>query len=154
MSVLAVVRPDSWNLPLTLHVLGAMVLVGAITLGVLALVAAWRSGSELTIRLGFRALAWAGLPAWVVMFAAALWIESKEGYDKPGATAPSWIGIGHVTAEGGLLVLLIATVLANLAMRRARRGGASGLGRWSGALVAIVLIGYLVAIWAMTTKPA
>ena len=28
MSVLAAIRPDSWNFPLLLHVLGAMILVG------------------------------------------------------------------------------------------------------------------------------
>jgi hypothetical protein len=152
--VLAVVRPDAWNLPLLLHVLGAMVLVGAITLGVLSLVAALPSGSEVAIRLGFRALAWAGLPGWVVMYAGALWIQSKEGLDKAGVTPPSWIDIGHITAEGGLLLLLIATLLAHLALRRARRGAESGpLDRVAGALIAIVLIGYVVAIWAMTTKP-
>jgi hypothetical protein len=154
VSVLAIVRPDDWNLPLLLHVLGAMVLVGAITLGVLSLVAAWRSGSEVTIRLGFRALVWAGLPAWVVMYAGAIWIESKEGFDKSGVTAPSWIGIGHIAAEGGLLLLLVAALLANLALRRAGRGAARGsLDRVAGALVVVVLIGYVVAVWAMTTKP-
>lgn len=154
MSVLAVVRPDSWNFPLVLHLLGAMVLVGAVTLGVFWLVVAWRGGSEATIRFGLRTLAIAGLPAWVLMYVGALWMESKEGYDKSGVTSPSWIGIGHITAEGGLLLLLIAMLLANLALRRARRdAGGSGLGRFAGVLVAIVLIGYVVAIWAMTTKP-
>ena len=152
--MLAVIRPGSWNFPLLLHLLGAMVLVGAVTLGVFSLVVAWRSRSEMSIRLGFRALAWVGLPAWAVMYGGALWIESKEGYDKSGVTAPSWIGIGHITAEGGLLVLLIGTLLANLALRRARRGAdGSPLERVAGVLVTIVLIGYVVAIWAMTTKP-
>jgi hypothetical protein len=154
VTVLAVVRPDAWNLPLLLHVLGAMVLVGAITLGVLSLATAWRSGSAATLRLGVRALLWAGLPAWVVMYAGALWTASKEGYEQSGAPSPSWIGIGHITAEGGLLLLLVATLLAHLAVRRAARGtGRGSLDRVAGVLVAIVLIGYLVAIWAMTTKP-
>ena len=30
MTVLAVIRPDSWNFPLFLHVLGAMILVGGV----------------------------------------------------------------------------------------------------------------------------
>jgi hypothetical protein len=154
VSVLAVVRPDSWNFPLLLHLLGAMVLVGAVTLGVLSLVLAWRSSSEVAIRLGFRALAWAGFPAWIVMYAGALWLESKEGFDKSGVPTPSWIGIGHIAAEGGLLLLLIATLLANLALRRAKRGAdGSGFERFAGGLVIVVLIGYVVAIWAMTTKP-
>ena len=33
MSVIASIRPDSWNFPLFLHVLGAMVLVGAAAIG-------------------------------------------------------------------------------------------------------------------------
>ena len=153
--MLAVVRPEAWNLPLLLHVLGAMVLVGALTLGILALVAAWRSGSEMTIRLGFRALLWAGVPAWIVMYAGAIWIGNKEGFDKSGVTSPGWIDIGHIAAEGGLLLLLVAALLANLALRRAGRGAARGsLDRVAGALVVVVLIGYVVAIWAMTAKPA
>ena len=152
--MLAVVRPDSWNFPLLLHLLGAMVLVGAVTLGVLALVPAWRSGSEVALRLGFRALAWAGLPAWVLMYGGALWMENKEGFDQSGAPSPSWIAIGHIAAEGGLFLLLIATLLANLALRRAKRGAdGSALERFAGGLVVVVLIAYVVAIWAMTTKP-
>jgi hypothetical protein len=155
VSVPAVVRPDSLSFPLLLHVLGAMVLVGAVTLGVISLVLAWRSSSEGTLRLGFRALAWAGLPAWVLMYGGALWIENKEGFDESGVTSPSWIDIGHITAEGGLLLLLITTLLANLALRRARRGAdGSALERFAGGLVTVVLIGYVIAIWAMTTKPS
>ena len=39
MSVLAAIRPDDWNFPLLLHVLGAMLLVGGL------LAASPRSGS-------------------------------------------------------------------------------------------------------------
>jgi hypothetical protein len=155
VSVLAVVRPDSLNAPLLLHLLGAMVLVGAVTLGVVSLMLAWRGSSEATLQLGLRALAWAGLPAWVLMYGGAIWLENKEGFDESGVTSPSWIGIGHITAEGGLLLLLISTLLANLALRRARRGaGGSAHQRFAGGLVTVVLIGYVIAIWAMTTKPS
>ena len=34
--LLAAIRPDSWNFPLFLHILGAMVLVGAVTAAVVA----------------------------------------------------------------------------------------------------------------------
>ena len=33
MSVVALIRPDSWNFPLFLHVLGAMILVGGLLAG-------------------------------------------------------------------------------------------------------------------------
>ena len=46
MSVIATIRPDSWNLPLLLHVGGAMVLVGALVLAASALVFAWPNISQ------------------------------------------------------------------------------------------------------------
>ena len=64
--------------------------------------------------------------------------------------------IGYSTADPGLLLLLISTVLAGLAVRRAgraERSGGGGFSRASTVLVSLVLIAYLVAIWAMTTKP-
>ena len=36
-SVLATVRPDEWNFPLLVHVLGAMILFGAVLTGVTSL---------------------------------------------------------------------------------------------------------------------
>ena len=41
MSVLAVIRPDSWFWPLFLHIAGAMVLVGALMLASVYLMASW-----------------------------------------------------------------------------------------------------------------
>ena len=41
MSMIALIRPDSWNFPLFLHVLGAMILVGGLLTGASAL-----AGSE------------------------------------------------------------------------------------------------------------
>jgi uncharacterized integral membrane protein len=41
--VIAVVRPNDWELPLFLHVLGAMVLVGTLVVAVAALAGEWRA---------------------------------------------------------------------------------------------------------------
>ena len=65
--------------------------------------------------------------------------------------------IGFVTSEPTLLLLIAATVCAGIAARRAREGGARGFGGLNTAalvLVAISLLAYVLAIWAMTTKPA
>jgi hypothetical protein len=153
--VLASIRPDSWSFPLLLHVLGAMILVGTLVLAASALILAWRDGSASLVRLGYRSLLIGALPAWIVMRGAAEWIADKEGLT--GDDAPSWVGVGYSTAEPGLLLLLISTLLAGLAVRRARRterSGGGGFSRVSTVLVSLVLIAYLVAIWAMTTKPA
>jgi len=153
--VLATIRPDSWDFPLLLHVLGAMLLVGTLILAASALMLAWRDGSASLVRLGYRSLLIGALPAWIVMRGAAEWIADKEGLT--GDEVPSWVDIGYSIADPGLLLLLASTVLAGLALRRAGRagsGGGDGLSLASTVIVALLLIAYLVAIWAMTTQPA
>ena len=147
MSLLAAIRPDDWNLALFVHVLGAMLLVGALVLVLVAL-----AGRDM--RLGFRALLFGVLPGWVVMRAGAQWIASKEGYDE--GDVPAWVDLGFIVSDPLLLFLIIATVCAGIATRRERRDAAvSGGGLRSVALVlaGIMLVACVVAIWAMTTKP-
>jgi hypothetical protein len=145
--VLALIRPDDWNLPLFLHILGAMVLVGGLVLAVTSLLAASRGGQAATVRVGYRALLLAVLPGWLVMRLAAEWTLSKEGLEDANLT---WVDIGFITAEPGLLLIIVATVLAGLA---ARRGGAGTGVRVAAVLVSVLVVAYLVAVWAMTTKP-
>jgi hypothetical protein len=156
VSVLAAngVRPDAVNFPLFLHVLGAMTMFGSLILATTALAGGARPGAEALRRLGFRALLWATIPAWFVMRIAAEWVADKEGWTKVDKD-PAWIGIGYMTAEPGLLLLIVATVLASLGARRARDGGDGGgvQVRVALGLVSLLLLVYLVAIWAMTTKP-
>ena len=67
MTVLGTIRPDDWDLPLFLHILGAMTLVGALVLGLLSLASARRDGAAAGLRLGYRALLLGAIPAWIVM---------------------------------------------------------------------------------------
>jgi hypothetical protein len=79
-------------------------------------------------------------------------IASKEHLEDSDA---AWIGIGYSVADGGLLILIVMTVLSGLAVRRARRGGEpTGLVRWTSGLTLLLIVAYAVAIWAMATKPA
>jgi hypothetical protein len=142
MSLLAAIRPDDWNLALFVHILGAMALVGS-----LALVATSIAADNL--RLGFRVLWIAVIPSWIVMRVAAQWIASKENIDDLDPE-PDWVGIGYATSEGSFLLLIIATICAGIAARRARGGG---LRTATLVLVGISLVAYVVAIWAMSTKP-
>jgi hypothetical protein len=151
VTVLATIRPHAWDLPLLLQVLGATLLVGALVLAASALVLAWRDGNAALVRLGYRSLLIGALPAWILMRVGAAWIASKEDLTDSNAT---WIGIGQGAADFGLLLILISTVLAGLAMRRVRRAESPGpLARAPAGLVSLLLIVNLVAIWAMTTKP-
>jgi hypothetical protein len=146
----AIVRPDSWNLPLFVHVAGAMLLVGmlVVTLALSAGAVRRGEGAAALARLSFRTLLLGVLPAYVVMRAGAEWVASEEAVGDP-----TWVGIGYATADGGLLLTLIAI---GLAWRASRRGvdGAGGMGRAVMVLAAVLIVAYGVALWAMTAKPS
>ncbi len=156
MNSLAVVRPDDWNMGLFVHVLGAMIVVGGLVLALVWFTAAWRGDSPDSLRAGFRALLYGAIPGYIVMRGGAEWIYSKEHLgDAP--SDPSWIGIGFGVADGGLLLLLIATSVA--ARRKAPAGevpAAAGTTsvRVGATLCGVMVVAYVVAIWAMTAKPA
>jgi hypothetical protein len=155
MTVLGAIRPDDWDLPLFLHILGAMTLVGALVLGLLSLASARRDGAAAGLRLGYRTLLLGAIPAWIVMRVGAQWIASKEGLDDLD-DPPAWVDIGFLTSEPTLLLLIAATVCAGIASRRAREGGRAfgGLNTAALVMVGITLLAYVVAIWAMSTKPS
>ena len=146
MSVLALIRPGEWELPLFFHVLGAMVMTGGTLLALTALASAWRADDASALRLGYRALLYAALPGWLVMRVFAQLTLDKSPYDDDAG----WVGIGFITSEPGLLLLIAATVLAGLSAKRAAGGTRV---RVAVVLTALLLVTYAVTIWAMTTKP-
>ena len=106
------IRPDSWNFPLFVHVAGAMMVTAAVAVAVSALVLAWRAHGEeraAITRFGFRTLLYVGIPAYFVMRIGAEWILSRENI--PTDNEPSWVGIGYGTADLGGILILIATIL-------------------------------------------
>jgi hypothetical protein len=153
VSVLALLRGDnSLILPLFLHIAGAMVLVGALTLASVYLIASWRSGSAALIRTAYMSLFYAALPGYIVFRVGAEWIADKEGLTDSNLT---WVGIGYGVSDIGALLLIIALVSGGISVRRINRGGTPSpiAARIVTGLVSLVLIAYLVAVWAMTTKP-
>jgi hypothetical protein len=139
--MLALVRPDSWNFPLFLHVLGATILVGAVGATVVIALRAPALRRLLVRTIGFLVL-----PAWVLMRFAGQWINSRE--DIPDD--PTWLGIGFGIGDAGLVLLVITALIAWWGLRRPER-------RWPVRAVAVISGVYLaalfVAMWAMTTKP-
>jgi hypothetical protein len=153
VTVLAAIRPDDWNFPLLLHVFGAMILVGGLVAAVTALLLGWRRDTLWYSRLGFWVLLAVVFPAWWVMRIGAEWIYSKENFEE--GNEPDWVGIGYLTAEPGLLLILIAIIVTGIGVRRLRggEGATSGLTRIGGVLATLLLVAYTIAVWAMTTKP-
>lgn len=150
VNVVAAIRPDSWNLPLFLHILGAMILVGGMLTGASALALA--RGDARLLRLGYWSLLAVGLPGWVVMWVGANWIYAREGLDDE-PIASVWVGIGFVVAELGLLLFLSSLVVGGIGVYRLRAGKGTGLLKATMVISIVLLVAYAVAIWAMTAKP-
>ena len=153
MTVLATIRPDEWELPLFIHVLGALTLIGALVLTTALLFHAWRDASAANLRLALRSLTLGVIPAWLVLRVSAEWIADKEGYsdaDDP----PDWIDIGYMVGDGGFLLILLSALFGWLALRKVRADGTpTATVRAAAILIALLLVLNLVARWARTTKP-
>jgi hypothetical protein len=146
--MLALVRPDSWNFPLFLHVLGAIFLAGSIG-AVTVLAAAARKRTEnaaLLSKVAFRTLIFVVLPSWIVMRVGAQLIADKEFPDK----TPGWVDVGFVVSEPGLVILIALGVLA---WASARRGGVGRASVAVAILAPVYLAALAVARWAMSAKP-
>jgi uncharacterized membrane protein len=156
-AMIAAIRPDDWDLPLFLHILGAMAMVGSLVTAVYYLFRSSRANSFEMLRTGSRWLIFGALPSFIVMRIGAQWIASKEGLEDSDA---AWIGIGFITSDLGALLLIGSSIAAGIAVRKAaltERDGAALAQRWTqiiGWLMSFLVVLYVVAIWAMTTKPS
>lgn len=153
MSVLATIRPDSWNFPLFLHVLGAMILVGGLTAGASSL--GYARGDVRLLRLGYWSLLAVSLPGWLLMRIGAEWIYSKENWDDlpEGVDDPGWLATGAIIGDVGGLILLVSLIVGGAGMYRLRDGKGFGLLKATLVLSLILLAAYVVAVWAMVGKP-
>ena len=149
----AAIRADAVNLPLFLHVLGAMLLVGALLAVVITHLLAKRAdGSTANLdRLTLRTTLMGVLPAYFLMRIGAQWTESEEGF----TDEPLWLDIGYGTAELGLLLVVISSILSVVGLRRLASGtGGDGAAKAVRIMALIVLLASLVAVWAMSAKPS
>ena len=163
MTLAAAIRPDEFHLPLFVHVLGAMVLVGSLV------VAAWFlfTPAAATPSTGS---AGDGAPSCSRPFPpTSSCASAPSGSSTRRASEDAdlaWIGIGFITSDAGALLLLVALVAAGIAVRRAGRARAAAASAGTGPAAAggagvaiaawatsLLILAYLVAIWAMATKP-
>jgi len=142
--MLAILRPDSWNFPLFLHVLGATLVTGATAA---AFVGAMASRRRPWLRVVVsRTLLLAVFPAWLLMRLAGQWIDSKENI--PGN--PGWLGVGFIVGDGGFVLVLVAMILGAVGVRRPQRNWPI---RTVAVLTGIYFVALVVAMVAMTGKP-
>jgi hypothetical protein len=146
--VIAILRPHSWDFPLFLHVFGAMVLFGAILATTTLSFVGWRLPRVRALsRSTFWALLAAAIPAWILMRVGAQWAYSKE-HHQLFEKDPTWIGIGFIIADLGLLILLLATGFS-FWWQRSQKAVA---GRIVSGLALLYLILLAVAWLAMSGK--
>ena len=148
-------RADPVNFPLFLHVLGAMLLVGMLLAVALAITLDWRrpGGATTLTRLGLRTLLLGVIPAWVLMRVGAQWTQSRENLP-PVVEDSAWLAIGYVTADAGAVLILVCIILAAIGLRQLRTGRGRVPARAVGVISVVLLAAYVVAVWAMTTKPS
>ena len=152
MSIVALMRPDSWNFPLFVHIVGAVTLVGGILTAATFL--GFARGDSRLLRLGYWSLLAVALPGWIIMRIGAEWIYSKEGWDDvPDDLMPDWLGIGYIAADLGGLILLVSLIVGGIGVYRMRDGKGGGLLKTVLVLSIALLAIYVTAAWAMAGKP-
>jgi len=153
--VIAAIRPDDQSFALLLHLVGATVVFGALLASATSLALA--RGDTRLLRLGYFSLLLVGLPGLILLRLAGQWLYQLQDWDKlpPQIDEPSWLGIGFAVADWGGVLFLLALVLGGVGVRRlgGDKGGAAMLLKATMSISLILIIAYVVAVWAMTGKP-
>jgi hypothetical protein len=151
MTVLGLMRPDSWNFPLLVHIVGVVLLVGGVVTA--ASLLGFARGDARLLRLGYWTLLAVALPGYIVLRVGAEWIYSKENLDDL-VDDPAWLTIGFIVANLGALLLLASLIIGGIGVYRMRDGKGTGLLKATLALSIVIIAAGLVAVWAMAGKPS
>jgi len=152
--LLAAIRPDNQTFALLLHLVGATVVFGALLASASSLVLA--RGETRLLRLGYFSLLLVGLPGLILMRLAAEWLYRLQNWDDlpDQFEDPAWLRIGFVVADWGGLLFLLGLALGGVGLHRLRNGkGGTGLLKATMIIALILIVAYVVAVWAMTGKP-
>ena len=138
--MIAAVRPTSWDLPLFLHVAGAMTLVGAVgTTLVLAFAGVRHPGERVLARGAFfepaRHLARVGRDAGRRRVDVSK--EHFTGHDD------TWLGIGFAAADAGLIILPIGIGIAYAWSRQLRPWAPRALSGIGALYLALLTLAWL-----------
>jgi hypothetical protein len=152
--LIAAIRPDDQSFALLLHLVGATVAFGALLTCATSLVLA--RGDTRLLRLGYFSLLLVGLPGLILLRLAGQWLYQLQNWDDlpEQIDEPTWLQIGFIVADGGGLLLLLALALGGVGVYRLRNGkGGVGLLKATMVIALILIVAYVVAVWAMTGKP-
>jgi hypothetical protein len=152
--VLAAIRPDDQSFALLLHLVGATVVFGALLASATSLALA--RGDTRLLRLGYFSLLLVGLPGLILLRLAGEWLYRLQNWNElpDQIDEPAWLGIGFIVADWGGLLFLLALALGGVGVYRLRDGkGGTVLLKATMVIALILIVAYVVAVWAMTGKP-
>ena len=152
--MLAAIRPDEQSVALLLHLVGAVVVFGALLASATSILLA--RGDTRLLRLGYFSLLLVGLPGLILMRLAGQWLYNLQKWDElPEQFAqPGWLGIGFIVADWGGVLFLVSLALGGVGVYRLRHGkSATGLLNATMLISLVLIVAYAVAVWAMTGKP-
>lgn len=152
--MLAAIRPDEQSVALLLHLVGAVVVFGALLASATSILLA--RGDTRLLRLGYFSLLLVGLPGLILMRLAGQWLYNLQKWDElPEQFAqPAWLGIGFIVADWGGVLFLVSLALGGVGVYRLRHGkSATGLLNATMLISLLLIVAYAVAVWAMTGKP-
>ena len=153
--MLAALRPDDQSFALLLHLVGATVVFGALLASATSLLLA--RGDARLLRLGYFSLLLVGLPGLILLRLAGQWLYQLQNWDKLPAQIdnPTWLNIGFIVADWGGILFLLALALGGVGIYRLRNDkGGTLLLRATMVISLVLIVGYVVAVWAMTGKPS
>ena len=144
-------RPTEWNLPLFLHVFGAMILVGGLLTGASAI--AYARGDVRSLRVGYWTLS--GRASRLHRHANRCAVDLLEGGlgRPPGGHGADLAGDRLVHRRRGLSALLLAPDRRRCRLHRLRSGKGTGLLKATMIISLALLAAYVVTVWAMAGKP-
>jgi hypothetical protein len=152
MSILAAFRPDSWDFPLLVHIVGVVLFVGGVVSA--AALLGYARGDAKLLRLGYWTLLALALPGYIVLRIGGEWLNDKYNDLTPGVDDPAWLTIGYIVADLGALLLLASLIIGGIGVYRLRDGKGTGLLKATLALSIVIIAAGLVAVWAMAGKPS
>ena len=152
--VLAAIRPGEQDFALLLHLVGATVVFGALLASATSILFA--RGDTRLLRIGYFSLLLVGLPGLILMRLAGQWLYNLQKWDelRDQFDQPAWLGIGFVVADWGGVLFLLSLALGGVGLYRLRQGkSATGLLNATMLISLVLIVAYVVAVWAMTGKP-
>jgi hypothetical protein len=152
--VLAAIRPDDQSFALLLHLVGATVVFGSLLASATSIALA--RGEIRLLRLGYFSLLFVGLPGLILLRLAGQWLYQLQNWDElpEQIPEPDWLSIGFVVADLGGLLFLLSLVLGGVGIYRLGKGkGDVGLLKVTMVISLVLIVAYVVAVWAMTGKP-